>query len=532
MNKLKHGVLVALLFPLILGFVTVIPIQEVTATELAVPVLIESNNTTSLTGKVGNGHEETPGEWYAGDAPENPIPDAPVLLFVPGLNNIAQIFWEDNDMYETARDAGYQTAFIQLHDAGGESADMWDNGELLAEKIREISEYFGDRKISVIAYSKGGVDTQTALTYYGASNYVENVVTLSSPHHGSELADLAYSAWAGWLADLIGAKGDGTYAMQKGNMIAFRDQIDNEPLAYANPYYTLAGTDWGTIFSANWFGGTYLSQYGSNDGVVTTASSTLPGGQEVAVGQWNHTTIRTGATFPFLVDYLVDSQQVGVSAFPGDSVKEDPNQDVTKWVHGGPLVKDEASETSIFVEEDVKNIQLNLLTSHLLTDLKLRDPDGHLVTPKIENQQHDEGFFAGAYQYQLTVADPQAGEWTLGILSEKDSAYLLVADYTAGGKIKDSHLLYNDGDEHLRYELDIFSSLIQKDSLKVTYHMTQSSDPKNSQIFQLTGDTDLSQTISLSEPDEVYNFTIDIEGLTKSGHLFKRTIIDSVYVDF
>src|SRR5699024_4875775 len=189
--------------------------------EYSEPRLIEESDEYSVTGKADNGNEETPGEWYAGDAPENPVANAPVLLFVPGLNNVAQVFWEENDMYETAREAGYQTAFIQLYDAGGASADMWDNGELLAEKTEEISAHFDNRPITIIAYSKGGVDTQTALTYYGANEYVESVITLSSPHHGSQLADLAYSSWASWLADLIGAKGDGTYSMQMGNMEAF-----------------------------------------------------------------------------------------------------------------------------------------------------------------------------------------------------------------------------------------------------------------------------------------------------------------------
>src|SRR5699024_11738385 len=103
--------------------------------------------------------DETPGEWIEGDTPSSLKDDAPILVVVHGLNNVAQVFYQDNDMYETAFDAGYQTAFIQLHDAGGESADMWDNGELLAEKIDEISDHFDGKPITIVAYSKGGVDT-------------------------------------------------------------------------------------------------------------------------------------------------------------------------------------------------------------------------------------------------------------------------------------------------------------------------------------------------------------------------------------
>lgn len=61
----------------------------------------QSEPNFSITGKASNGNTETPGEWYSGATPPNLDPNNPVLLFVPGLNNVAQIFWSDNDMYQT-----------------------------------------------------------------------------------------------------------------------------------------------------------------------------------------------------------------------------------------------------------------------------------------------------------------------------------------------------------------------------------------------------------------------------------------------
>src|SRR5699024_9306831 len=272
--------------------------------EIAPPHRVHTAEQRSVSGKADNGHDENPGEWYKGETPPNLQDDAPVLLFVPGLNNVAQIFWEDNDMYETAYEAGYQTAFIQLHDAGGESADMWDNGELLAEKIPEIADHFDGQPITIVAYSKGGVDTQTALTYFDVRTHVDHVITLSSPHHGTELADLAYSWWAGWLADLLGARGEGTYVMQTGYMEDFRARTDQQTYAYDDNEYTLGGTGWNSASAPAWFGGLYLSQYGANDGVVTTTSSALPHGEEIAIGNWDHTSIRTGETFAVFEHYI------------------------------------------------------------------------------------------------------------------------------------------------------------------------------------------------------------------------------------
>ena len=61
-------------------------------------------------------------------------------------------------------------------------------------------------KVNIVAHSKGGIDTQAALVEYGANRFVGNVITLATPHHGSNLADLSYSWWAGWLASILGQK--------------------------------------------------------------------------------------------------------------------------------------------------------------------------------------------------------------------------------------------------------------------------------------------------------------------------------------
>jgi hypothetical protein len=527
-GKLKRS-MVVIGFLAIFSIGIILPVHAAAdnATDPPQPVQVGESETISITGKAGNGNEETPGEWYAGDTPSQPVANAPVLLFVPGLNNVAQVFWEDNDMYETALNAGYQTAFIQMHDAGGTSADMWDNGELLAEKIEEISAHFDGAPITVVAYSKGGVDTQTALTYYGAQEYVDNVITLSSPHHGSELADLAYSSWAGWLADLIGAQGDGTYAMQMANMENFRSQIDQDPLAYYNNYYTLGGTDWGPLFSSNWLGGTYLSQFGSNDGVVTTESSKLPNGHEIAIGDWNHTSIRTGEMFPIFEQYLMTEQPLDTSSFSADHVDKN-TQAVNQWVHGGSLDEGAANELSIAIENNVEKVSLHLMTLNRLSNIRLIDPSGDEVIPKVKTNINKEGVFAGAMSHYIILEEPMGGEWSITMNTSQDDAYLLIADYTAAPLIERNEISASKGIYHVKMD----RTQVRQDTIKATYHITQSSNPENSEVYSAKGlNINLYDTIVFEGTDEVYNITIDMEGLTETGEVFKRTIIDSVYAD-
>lgn len=487
----------------------------------------------SLSGKANNGNTETPGEWYIGNTPPNLIPNSPILLFVPGLNNTAQVFWEDNNMYQTAHDAGYQTTFIQLHDAGGASASMWDNGALLADKIREIYHHFGGKPITVIAYSKGGVDTQTALTYYGAWQYVDNVITLSSPHHGSQLADLAYSSSAGWLADLIGAQGDGTYSLQMGEMANFRSQIESQSRAYYNDYFTLGGTGWGSVFSSTWFGGMYLNQFGSNDGVVTTASSKLPRGTQIAISDWNHTSIRTGVTFSVFDDYISDNfSSTFITTNKGSDntiSKNDPT--LHQWVHGGPLSAEKKTEVPLTVEDNVKEIALNIMTTSDLKDLKLINPTGEVVIPKVTSSKLEEGIFIGALYHGITLDSPMNGDWKIVLQTKEKDAYLLQATYNSPLLISTGSNPRLTNDTQLHYKLNTDPTIVDEKSLKATYHVTQSNNSKNTYSVSVKNSNDLSKALTFTKKNEVYNITIDIEGVTKNGSPFTRTIIDSVYVN-
>ncbi|WP_047984190.1 esterase/lipase family protein [Ornithinibacillus californiensis] len=506
--------------------------KNVTLSEIPDPIPFqESEPLFSTTGKANNGNTETPGEWYIGSTPPNLIPNSPILLFVPGLNNVAQVFYEENDMYQTAYNAGYQTTFIQLYDAGGASADMWDNGALLADKIREISNHFGGKPITVVAYSKGGVDTQTALTYYGAWQYVNNVITLSSPHHGSQLADLAYSSGAGWLADLLGAQGDGTYSMQMGYMADFRAQTDDQPRAYYNDYYTLGGTAWGSAFSSNWYGGVYLSQYGSNDGVVTTASSRLPGGQQLAIGDWTHTTIRTGVTFPVFDDYLTDNTYYNIQMRKTTGNIDRNSPSYNQWVDGGPLLVEKENELVIPVEDGVKEVTLNLLTSRNLADAKLTSPSGKVVTPKFSSTKIEEGIFLGAIQNTLTYKKPEAGEWKLELTVKEEDAYLLVTSFNSSTKLQNAGKVKASNSMQMTYHLTANTEEVQENTLTATYHITESNNPVNSKKLSVAGSKNLSKVLTFNTAKEVYNITIEVEGLTKNGKPFKRTIIDSVYVE-
>ena len=227
-----------------------------------------------------------PGSVFVGDVPAG-SESKPVIVFVHGKSSSKDVWLLDNNMYQLAYSYGYRTAFVNL----GPESSMWYNGALLNNLLNFISGYFGSSNLIVIAHSKGGIDTETAIYHYGNSN-VKQVISLSTPYWGSPLADLAYSWWVWWLAEILGLTTDATYVLQTGYMAWFRGITD--PLYNMNPVPTYSYSSWfdGTPFTWPWkdnfclsaicWGQWYLSWHGGscseggNDGAVTYSSAHKP----------------------------------------------------------------------------------------------------------------------------------------------------------------------------------------------------------------------------------------------------------------
>ncbi|AUS10016.1 hypothetical protein C1X05_15045 [Laceyella sacchari] len=96
-----------------------------------------------------------PGTVYIGAAPPQLDPAKPVIVFVQGLFNASSIWHTGNDMYQRARESGFETAFVELHDAGGDPRSNWNNGKMLAEQLQKIADHFPGKKLVMVCYSKG-----------------------------------------------------------------------------------------------------------------------------------------------------------------------------------------------------------------------------------------------------------------------------------------------------------------------------------------------------------------------------------------
>lgn len=488
----------------------------------------------------------TPGTWYIGATPSNYDPSKPPIVFVQGMNGKAQDWWEEtvysgiNDMYATAYRNGYRTSFVQLYDAEGKgAASQWDNGRLLASMLEQIYRYYG-QKVNIVAHSKGGPDTQAALIHYGAHPYVGRVVTLGSPHHGSHLANLAHSWYAGWLADLLGSQSDGTYSLQTGQMEQYRLQTDQHVNVRKNSYYTAAGTSWGPLFSALWMGGTYLSPHGSNDGLVNVWSTHLPYGNHLFTIDADHDNIRTGSKSFARIEpvlrstNLVQSQMAGVEKSIEQS-QADVNQE--QWIDGDSLSPNLAVEKPLYIEENSSEATIQILTKSKEVQVQLVSPTGTVYQPQsgVQNPS-DQGFFVGAHAQTFRVTQPEAGTWKVRMISSVTDAYLLIANLgTPATFTADLPLTSKEKTIPLQVKLNKTGHL-QLNSLKIETHVvkpdgTTMSHHETKQLFkQKSPQANQFKGQLKGAQSGVYNITFDVKGKTKDGNSFERTIIRSVYM--
>jgi triacylglycerol lipase len=374
----------------------------------------------------------TPGSLRYGAVPAG-SGTRPVLLFVHGWNSDATTWSGSNDMEAKAAASGYRTAFLDVY----ADRTMWDNGPIISGAVDQVKAHFPGAGVVLVCHSKGGVDGQTALVYYGASAKVDRLITLGTPHRGTPLADLAWSSWAGWLAGLLGSKNDGNRVLQTGYMASFRAQTDARPEAHVVPLYTAGGTKAGPWFSAYWYGGIAIGR--TSDGVVPLDSTSLPyQGARLFTRSWNHAEVKQGFNvWPYLATALAAPPVAAFAAGPALAAApaQGPDHALDRLYRGGATAAGMA-EFTFPVDAGQPSLQVLLQTSAKPRRALLISPSGRLhrlvagLAEAVRVGDRDEAgdeTFPGAVNRQAQVARPEPGLWRVQLSAQGEDAYFFTA---------------------------------------------------------------------------------------------------------
>jgi pimeloyl-ACP methyl ester carboxylesterase len=348
----------------------------------------------------------------------------PVIVFVHGYASNASVFYEARDnMYRDVYSDGYRTAFVSLTP----NRHMWTNGFMLANAIDQIKVRYGVNQVVLVGWSKGGVDCDAALNHFGSHNDVSQAFTLSSPHNGTAIAELANSFLLSFVNIIFMQDNDATRSLTRGYMSYFRSVTDNDP-HNTTPFTTLGGWGSGPLARVSipqaflhLNGGSKAS--GGNDGVVPYQSSVRPNSRELFSGQrkeyywwggWYYTgpsqtdldhfeVTRGGLVWPYIKAVLNGNttyrlQETGVS---------NPNQSVRSQLQ---ILSSNKGQQRFFVSKNSEKVQIILGQQNMDEEISILDNKGQ----KLEfNPISEEKSAAGIRELQLEYHFPESGWYTI-----------------------------------------------------------------------------------------------------------------------
>ena len=376
-------------------------------------------------GSVGN-QPDTKNTIYLGAIPPG-ASSAPVLVFVHGYSGQGETWFESGEMYDYAYNAGYRTAFVQL----GKKDNMWSNGQMLANMLTMITNQFGVAQVVLVAHSKGGVDSESAMIHYGAHPKVNRLITLSTPFYGSQLADLAQTWWLSWVSWPLGQKNDATYVLQTSYMNYFRSITDPHP----NSQYVDARTfgAWGYAWGSLHIPGLYIAAAGGgngtggNDGVVAYNKSQRPGslivwpGHPANISKWDHFEVREGN----VMWGEVQGQLAGLRVGPHATTPGFYNPNAVTESRAQIVVSDQG-ERSFTIAPDAGEVWIEVRHALATDEIRITNPAGEELIPFHRTPAEDE-FMGGHITW---FALPSKSEGTYEIHSE--SAFVAIVSAGEG----------------------------------------------------------------------------------------------------
>jgi len=181
------------------------------------------------------------------------------------------------------------------------NTDSWgsceSNAKILKENIEKILSETKAEKVNIIAHSKGGIDSRFMIWKYNLGGKIASLTTISTPHHGSELADLLFqkdiihTKIARKALDIFGKLyGDVNpdmynvnYQLTTGRMKEFNENIIMDKNVYCQSLYTTMKNSFDDLMFS--YSHKYLKKtIGENDGMVCEYSAEWINTRKMAYG--------------------------------------------------------------------------------------------------------------------------------------------------------------------------------------------------------------------------------------------------------
>jgi pimeloyl-ACP methyl ester carboxylesterase len=436
-----------------------------------------------------------------------------VVVFVHGYTSDHNTWTGSNYSVRDACAQGFRVAAVDL----GGTSSIWNNGQSLTTKLQAIANYYGVSKVNIMAHSKGGLDSQTAIVFYGGHQYVQRYVAFGTPFGGTDLADHACSWYGSWLWQC----NDATMDMRTGNMTYVRSITDtraenNNVLAYA-----ARGS------KCDWYNPACGLISGADDGVVPTWSAWANGRDSHISDRSDlrhgevHQTQRYNISWLF--NYLGRA-----TLTEGETLTESPARAAAMVVQSNYLLRggEAAGERveTVVVEGGLTALDLSLIATADVT-VQAVSPSG--ITYTLSAVELPADAILRGKGYSARIPQPEAGEWTVTITSAAPAdfrvGYYLKAGMEGGVSVRlanDLRTVYQPG-EALPLRV-VVAGRVQNVVATATLR-----DNNQNVVVEASG---LQAALPLPAADGIYNLDVTVTGTAADGTSFERTLITSVAV--
>ena len=170
------------------------------------------------------------------------------------------------------------------------NTDSWgdcdSNAKLLKKTVEKILLETKAEKVNIIAHSKGGIDSRYYIWKNSSEDRVASLTTLSTPHHGSELADLIFKQsifHSRTMKKALGIFGkvygdinpdlyNVNYQLTSNKMKEFNESVGADERVYYQSLYSTMRNSFDDLmfFYSHWY---LKSISGESDGVVSERSA-------------------------------------------------------------------------------------------------------------------------------------------------------------------------------------------------------------------------------------------------------------------
>ena len=172
----------------------------------------------------------------------------------------------------------------------------------VAEQVDEVLAETGAQKVNIIAHSMGGVDSRYLISTLGYGDRVASLTTISSPHRGSGIADIALNltprAADGAMNALLEAVGR-TFSEEadEANLRAALEGIAEKNM----PAFNEANPDDERVYYQSWAGISAVTGFANGDAAEHCEQKLL-----LHDGTYDHMDALLWAMVPFVAGVSVD----------------------------------------------------------------------------------------------------------------------------------------------------------------------------------------------------------------------------------